>query len=535
VSLSALSLLGRFGDRLSLGARREISNVSPVPLARRVQSWRMPGLGRAEFIRQMETYSTDAVVYPIVERLFTAVGEAEWQMWNKTPGQQEEDRTPASAPAALAALDLVNDAVPGLITGSELHEAGQQHNELTGETNIIVGRTAGIAYPTDLWPCRPDRLEPVPRTDGYLAGWVYTSPDGERLPLENEELLRHKRPNPLDPYRGMGPIQALLLELDSQRYGKEWQAQFFQNSARPGGVIEIEKRLDDTEFDEMRDRWAEQHQGMSKAHRVAILENGAKWVETAFSFRDLQMVEMDAGARDKTLVAFGFPKSMLGIVEDVNRANAEAGEYVFARWLTVPRLKKWRAMWNKRLLPLYGPDMNKRFELDFVSPIPKNSEVAIQELEAKSTALVALTGGGFDAGKVLDMLEWPDLGYTAPPPPTIVAPPNPSQGDDEPPKPNAQVRASTQCGRSISGMCLEMTEGGTPCAEPCGVDAAMRWKVQGHDDGNACEDCRNNFDKLYRSRAAAYADYPGGQGYIKCIGAQHGNKCRCKVVKRRGQ
>lgn len=507
MSLSALSLLGRFGDRLSLGARRELENVSPVPLARRsVTPWRMPGLGRAEYVRQMETYGTDAVVYPIVERLFTAVGEAEWKVWNRSASGQEEDRTPATAPAAMAALDLITDAVPGLITGSELHEAGQQHNELTGETNIIVGRTPGVAYPTDLWPCRPDRLDPVPMPNGYLAGWVYTSPDGERLPLENEELLRHKRPNPFDPYRGMGPIQALLLELDSQRFGKEWQAQFFQNSARPGGIIEIDKRLDDTEFDELRDRWAEQHQGMSKSHRVAILENGAKWTETAFNFRDLQMVEMDGAGRDKTLVAFGFPKSMLGIVEDVNRANAEAGEYVFARWLTVPRLKKWRAMWNKRLLPLYGPDVAKRFELDFVSPIPKNSEVAIQELAAKSAALVSLVGAHFDSAKVLDMLEWPDLGYTEPPPPTVVVPPAPNdQPQDTPP--------AALAGREI--------------------DAAMRWKVEGHEDDSTCNDCRDNFDKLYRSRAAAYADYPGGEGYIKCVGAQYGNKCRCKVVKRK--
>lgn len=65
-------------------------------------------------------------------------------------------------------------------------------------------------------------------------------------------------------------------------------------------------------------------------------------------------------------------------------------------------------------------------------------------------------------------------------------------------------------------------------------EAAMRWKVVGHRDSNCCEPCRKNLGKLYRSRSAAYADYPGGAGYIKCVGAEYGNKCRCKVVKRRG-
>jgi hypothetical protein len=66
------------------------------------------------------------------------------------------------------------------------------------------------------------------------------------------------------------------------------------------------------------------------------------------------------------------------------------------------------------------------------------------------------------------------------------------------------------------------------------IEMAMRWKVRAKsEDGNICEPCYKNKDRLYRSRSAAYADYPGGSGYIKCIGAQFGNKCRCKVIKRR--
>lgn len=515
MTLSALGLLGRFGDRLSLGARREISNVSPVPLARRGAAWRMPGLGRADYIRQMEAYGTDAVVYPIVNRLFTATGEAQWEAWNRSPSGREEDRTPATAPAAIAALELIRNPVPGLLDGTGLVEAGQQHNDLTGETNVLVGMTPGVAWPTDLWPCRPDRLEPVPETNGYLKGWVYTGPDGDRVPLEPWELLRHKLPNPLDMYRGMGPIQALLLELDSQRFGKEWQAQFFQNSARPGGILEVDKQLSDDEFDEMRDRWAEQHQGLGKAHRVAIIEQGAKWVETSFSMRDLQMVEMDGAARDKTLVAFGFPKAMLGIVEDVNRANAEAGEYLFARWLTQPRLKKWRGMWNNQLLPLYGKDIQRKFELDFVSPIPANSEVAIAELDVKSRALMLLTADGrYDATKVLDMLEWPDLGYTpAPPPPApVIMPPAP------------QPEGDPATGGTVKDSGYRVGEGG--------IEAAMRWVARAEDDDSTCSPCSSNNGKTYRNRADAYADYPGGSGYIKCAGRDN---CRCTVIKRKGQ
>jgi hypothetical protein len=69
------------------------------------------------------------------------------------------------------------------------------------------------------------------------------------------------------------------------------------------------------------------------------------------------------------------------------------------------------------------------------------------------------------------------------------------------------------------------------------VDAAMRWKVIGHPDDSCCEPCLENIKagKTYRNRASAYADYPPGEGYIKCVGAQYGNHCRCKVIKRRAR
>ncbi len=76
-------------------------------------------------------------------------------------------------------------------------------------------------------------------------------------------------------------------------------------------------------------------------------------------------------------------------------------------------------------------------------------------------------------------------------------------------------------------------------ADVLAVDMAMRWKAVGHPDKNCCGPCEANLAtadhpaKLYRNRAAAYADYPPGRGYIKCIGAQYGNHCRCKVIRRR--
>jgi ATP-dependent protease ClpP protease subunit len=63
---------------------------------------------------------------------------------------------------------------------------------------------------------------------------------------------------------------------------------------------------------------------------------------------------------------------------------------------------------------------------------------------------------------------------------------------------------------------------------------AKRWVASEEDDESTCEPCDGVDGRVYRNRADAYADYPGGVGYKDCVGAQYGNACRGKVQKRRG-
>ncbi|KKK81335.1 hypothetical protein LCGC14_2814460, partial [marine sediment metagenome] len=60
-----------------------------------------------------------------------------------------------------------------------------------------------------------------------------------------DDVVQLKMPNPLDPYRGMGPVQSILADLDSERYSAAWNRNFFINGAEPGGIIEVDRRLDD--------------------------------------------------------------------------------------------------------------------------------------------------------------------------------------------------------------------------------------------------------------------------------------------------
>ena len=64
------------------------------------------------------------------------------------------------------------------------------------------------------------------------------------------------------------------------------------------------------------------------------------------------------------------------------------------------------------------------------------------------------------------------------------------------------------------------------------VEAAQRWVVVTEDDDDRCGPCAEQEGRTYKNRAQAYEDYPDGAGYVNCVGAEHGNTCRCRVVKR---
>jgi HK97 family phage portal protein len=374
-------------------------------------------------------YGENGILFSMVSRLATATSKADWTLYRKAKSGLKEDREPVPVHACIARWERPNP----FMHRRRFVETVQQHIDLVGEGSIIAShqKIMGDNIPIELWPVRPDRIKPVADPYEFIKGYVYTSPDGDKMPLEISECSRLIMPDPSDPYRGMGPVQSVMRDLDSGKYSSEWNARFFENSAEPGGVIEVPEELDDRSFDRLRDQWDSSHRGVSKAHRVAILEAGAKWNGTSFSQKDMQFVELSSLSDEKVRQAFGYPKPMLGGVDDVNRANAEAGEYVFAKWLIEDRLDRWRDWLNFDLLPQYGKTA-VGLEWDYESPVPENSDARNAAVTANANALALLADKGFDVPALLSYLGMPEITYTKPEPKVVQmpAPPNDPNATD---------------------------------------------------------------------------------------------------------
>jgi HK97 family phage portal protein len=387
-----------------------ITNRTPVSYAAARTPFTLMRRRRSGGMREeLESMALMGTIFAIVTKTASGTAAANWHLYRTAASGKPEDRVEVMRHPA---LDLWNKPNP-FMTRQEFVEVSQQHIDLAGESEWLTASDPRFAYPLELWPIRPDRMEPVTDPTEYLTGWLYSDPDGRKVPLSTDEVIQLRSPNPVDPYRGLGPVQTVLMDIEGASLAAEYNRNFFSNSAEPGGIITTSEHLTEDEFNQLRDRWGQQHRGVANASRVAILEGGMTWEARSYSNRDMQFTELRSVSAENVREAFGFPKPMLGSVDDVNRANAEAGEYVFGKWLMVPRLERFKQALNTDLLPLYG-QLGEGLEFDYESPVPEDQAACLAAITAKTSALAVLVSAGFDPTDAQMYLGLPVMGYTRP-------------------------------------------------------------------------------------------------------------------------
>jgi len=409
----------------------------PVPMAE-AGIWTLPGASHRggnmdeAFLR---AYAANGTAFSNGALLASATAGPEWKLFLKAPqdgrvrystaDQGSDQRKEVVQHAALALLQRPNK----FWSRFRLFELSQLYQDLSGKCHWVITKSAGI--PIGIWPVRPDRMMPVPDPDLYLRGWIYTAPGGnERIPLDVGDVIYNPLPDPVDSYGGTGPIQSVLTEIDAVGYAAQYNRNFFSNSARPDGVLSVDHRVSDEEWDELTDRWRDSHRGVSRAHRVAVLE-GVTWVPTATTPKDMDFANLMSTGGDRIREALGMHKIMTGLVDDVNRANAQTGEEIFAAWKVAPRLRRWKDVLNFQYLPMFGLTADGK-EFDFIYPMPVNREQDNQELTAKAEAALTLTQAGYDPADVLRVVGLPPMKTITKPPPGGLPVGTPNAGAAQP-------------------------------------------------------------------------------------------------------
>jgi HK97 family phage portal protein len=388
-------------------------------------------------------------VYACVNAISEEVGSLKLKLMQKTNDEpvEVEDHP---------AVNLLRN-MNSTMTSSDVFTATQGYLELNGNEFWYIPSNMNGSKPTEIWPLNPSKVTVVKGETSLVAGYIYLNPKGAEVPLDVKEVLHFKRWNPNDQYRGMGTIQAAATAIDIDNYSADWNKNFFFNSAMPSGVLSTTSPLTTEQYERLKEAWKTRYQGVENAHRTAILEGGMTYSRVSMTQKEMDFLEQRRYTRDEILGIFRVPKSILGIVEDVNRANAEATEYIFAKRVIKPRMQFIADRLNEFYLPLFGLDQNKYY-FEFEDPVPQNRELELRERESginsgymtpnearEEIGLDPIEGG--DELKNINASPFsfqdPNADPNADPnqdnaPPKKNPPPNPDDNQDEPPQKSAR-------------------------------------------------------------------------------------------------
>lgn len=226
--------------------------------------------------------------------------------------------------------------------------------------------------PTEIVLLNPQRLKAIYSEDNLISQYRYQQTNGKEKIIEAGNIVFFKFPNYQTPFRGAGIMSYVTTTLDLDKFIEDYLKYFFYNDATPGAVLQTDQILSDPIIKRLRVQFENRHKGVKNSSKMAILEAGLKWQEISSKMNEMQIPLMIDAMRDKILATFKVPKSVLGIVLDVNRANAEASDYTFSRRCILPKLKLIEAQLNQFYLPKFSEGMNLWFE--FENPVKEDME-----------------------------------------------------------------------------------------------------------------------------------------------------------------
>lgn len=260
-------------------------------------------------------------------------------------------------------------------SGYEFFWAGQMWADLTGNAYILRVRNAFRTAELWLLDARYVRVIPDPQT--VIAGYEYTL-GTKKYRIAPEDMIHLKYPNPKSYYYGASPLQAAAYSVDIDITAKIHQREFLKHNPTPRIAFEAEGYLTPDAVAALKAQMREMLANKENIGLPLISHQGAKSKVLSLTPQEINYLSTVKNARDEILTTYGVPASVLGISEDVNRANAEANWYTYAK-LTLEPLA---TLWDAVLEPLameFGENLIIRHE----STVPSDREQDRADMKAR--------------------------------------------------------------------------------------------------------------------------------------------------------
>ncbi|MEM7330314.1 MAG: phage portal protein [Pseudomonadota bacterium] len=232
-------------------------------------------------------------------------------------------------------------------SGQALLERLYTDLQITGNAWLEAVTIAGETTPRGFYALHVNSVRVRQDRQGRTTGYTVKLKQGERIITPASDgwsaVLHLKLYNPSSELYGLSPLSAARKSLDIHNGAAGWAKSLIDNAARPSGALLYGKdgaRLNDEQFDRLKDQLAREHTGAANAGRPLLLEGGLDWQPMSLSPVEMDFAETRSTAAREIALAFGVPPMLLGIPGDNTYATYKEAHAAFWRLTVLPLVQK---------------------------------------------------------------------------------------------------------------------------------------------------------------------------------------------------
>jgi phage portal protein BeeE len=325
--------------------------------------------------RQQKLEAFAGWVYAATTTIMTDVGQEAWKLVRRT-GDRPEDVDPIDDSQIPGHFKRPND----FLTFQDAIELTTLHLDLAGEAFwhiITAGPESEDAVGFEI--VYPHWVEDPIVERGRLVGWRVSIPgvaEGHRQ-IAARDMIFFRYPHPREPLCGASPVEAFALSFELDMQSRGYGAGLLKNNAIPPVVISTEQDLADKDADFISERWKDRH--LQRPGEPAVIGKGSKVQLLGLTLQQIGLDVIDKMTRQQVFGTYGVPEFLKGIVEDVNRATAQASTRVYQRNVIKPRLLRIAKGVNGFLIPRIPEVQDLVFKFD--NPVQEDLEFQLEKVD----------------------------------------------------------------------------------------------------------------------------------------------------------
>jgi len=272
------------------------------------------------------------------------------------------------------------------------------NKETTGEWMVVKDDALRQGVPETLRVFHRNQYQPR-LISGQFSGWEIRPDNRSTEVVTDDDVIFDRYYHPMDSMRGLSPLEAAWMALDTEYQARRYNRNFFYNDASPGKTYTTDEMIDDASYERLKQDLLYNRQGAENAHQGLILDNGLKPVTEGITQRDAQFIEQMGLTLHDVCAVYNVDPAIIGFEKESKYASAKEARRYFWTDTIIPYLRGIEEKLNQGLLLQYNVEL--RFDTT-------NIEALAYTMTERVEAAQKLWQMGFTANEINDRL---DLGF----------------------------------------------------------------------------------------------------------------------------